>query len=217
MSWLSDFFHGGKDPSKAAQKYLDQIPGQAHQGYDQYANQGHQADTDLWARFSEMLNNPNKLYDTFASGYKPSEAYQQRSKELTTAVNNAAGAGGIGGTPAHQAEIGKGIEGLLSKDQGDYIDKIAGIFGQGLSGEQGVSNRGYDATKSLTDILTQALSEQGGLAYKGQESRNAAQQALVKSLMQFLQQGAGAAAQGMSGGAGGAGAGGAAGGASFFA
>ena len=208
MSWLGDFFSGGKDPYKAAAPYLDQIPGQAHQSFDPYIAQGKTADTDLWARFSDMLNNPNKLYDKMAEGYKPSDDYQFKSKEMSQNLSNAAAAGGISGTPYHQEQQGKLTDELLSGDRNDYLQKIMGIFNTGLQGEQGVSNRGWDANKTLTDFLTQALEEKGQLAFKGTDLQNQNRSALVNNFLKYISGGAGAVAQGMGGAGGGMGGGG---------
>ena len=78
-----------------------------------------------------------------------------------------------------------------------------GIFDQGKEGEQHTSDRGYDASKSLADMLAEALSEQGGLAYKGAENKNAQQSALINSIMQYIQNNIGQSGKLLSGGMGG--------------
>ncbi len=203
MGWLHDFFHGGKDPSEAAKKYLDQIPGTGHDIYDPYRKQGQTADTELWSKFTQMLNDPQGFHDNIMKGYKPSEGYQAKSQELNAQIGNAAASGGIAGTPYHQEQQGKATNALLSQDQNDYYKQIMGIFDQGKEGEQHTSDRGYDASKSLADMLAEALSEQGGLAYKGAENKNAQQSALINSIMQYIQNNIGQSGKLLSGGMGG--------------
>ena len=40
MSWLSDFFKGGKNPADSAMPFLNQIPGMEKQYYDPFINYG---------------------------------------------------------------------------------------------------------------------------------------------------------------------------------
>lgn len=180
--------HGSSED--AANKYLNQIPGTVTGRLDPYAQQGGMADKDLWGRYSQMLNNPNELYDKFASSYKPSEAYQFKNKEMSDNLRNAAASGGQTGTPYHQEEQGKLTQGLLSQDQDAYINKLMGIFGQGLSGEQGVSERGFNANKDITDYLANVLGQQGQLAFRGQEGKNASQDALRNAFFSMMSKGA---------------------------
>jgi hypothetical protein len=53
-----------------------------------------------------------------------------------------------------------------------FLQNVLGVFGTGLSGEEGIANRGFDASKSLTDLLGGALNQQGGLAFQDQQQKN---------------------------------------------
>jgi len=59
MSILSKLFGGGgKNPMDAANQYLNQIPGVAHQGYDDYINQGKDASGKTKSQYEDMMNDP---------------------------------------------------------------------------------------------------------------------------------------------------------------
>ena len=53
-----------------------------------------------------------------------------------------------------------------------FLKNVLGVFNTGLEGEEGIAGRGFDASKSLTDLLGGALNQQGGLAYKNQVDKN---------------------------------------------
>jgi len=174
MSLLSGLFGGGsKDsPSRAANKYLDQIPGVAHQGYDPYVNEGRDASGKTKSAYEEMMNDPTGFINKLMGGYKESEGYQYQKENLTKDLGNAAAAGGIAGTPYDQMQQGEGIQKLLSADMQQFLQNALGRYDTGLQGEQGIANRGYDATGKLTDTLGGALNQQGGLAFQDQQQKN---------------------------------------------
>lgn len=193
MSILSKIFGGGhnRSPADAANKYLNQIPGVAHQGYDPYIQQGKEADTALNGQYSSMTQDPQAFIDNLMKNYQTSEGYNFQKNALTKDLGNAAAAGGVAGTPLDQMNQGQAIQGLLSQDQQQYLQNALGVFGQGQAGQQGVSNRGYSATGSLTDTLGNALNQQGGLAFQGQTQKNSDRNAMIQSLIKALGVGAG--------------------------
>ena len=87
-------------------------------------------------------------------------------------MGNTAAAGGIAGTPLDQMNQAEGIQGLMSKDMQQYLQNALGVFNTGLSGEEGVATRGYDASGKLTDAVGGALNQQGGLAFQDAQQKN---------------------------------------------
>lgn len=172
MSWLSNLFGGDKNPMGEANKYLDQIPGVAHKGYDPYVTAGLDASGKTKSTYEDLMNDPTAFINKLMEGYKPSEGYNFQKEQLQKELGNTAAAGGIAGTPQDQMNQGQGIQKLLSGDMQDFLKNVLGVFNTGLQGEEGIAGRGFDATKNLTDILGGALNQQGELAYKNAADQN---------------------------------------------
>lgn len=191
MSWLSELFHGGKNPANAAKPYLDQIPGVGHGAYDPYIQQGKDATGMLSEQFKRMMSDPQGFLAEIQSGYKPSDAYKFKSGELQKGMGAAAAAGGLAGTGYHQQQYGEQADQLLSGDMQQYLNNVLGINKSGTEGEQGFADKGFESSKALADLLGGGLDQQAGLAFKGQDSQNANKQALFSALAKLLGQGAG--------------------------
>lgn len=172
MSLLNDLFGGGKSPMGAANNYLNQIPGVAHQGYDSYINDGKDAGARTKSMYEGLMNDPTAFINKLMEGYKESEGYKYQKDQLTKDMSNTAAAGGVAGTPMDQVNQAGQIQGLLGKDMQQFLGNVLGVFNTGLQGEQGVADRGYDATGRLTDTLGNALNQQGGLAFQDQQQKN---------------------------------------------
>lgn len=174
MSWLSKLFGGGGDnsPMNAANQYLNQIPGVAHQGYDPYVNAGLDASGKTKSQYEDLMGDPTAFLNKLMEGYKPSEGYQFQKDQLGKEMRNTAAAGGIAGTPQDQLNQAEGIQGLLGKDMQQFLANALGIYRTGLEGEEGIAGRGFDASGKLTDALGGALNQQGGLAFQDQQQKN---------------------------------------------
>lgn len=173
MSWLTEAFRGGKNPADAAMPYLDKIPGATKPYYEPYINQGMDANKLLMEQYGKLLGNPNDLYNQFASGYKQSPGYQTRLNEALQGATNAAAAGGMAGSLAHQQNAAQTATDMSSQDFENYLNHILGLYGTGLSGEQGLGQQGFQASLGYGDLLGSNLAQQGGLAYQGQAAQNA--------------------------------------------
>jgi len=172
MSWLNKLFGGGDNPMGSANQYLNQIPGVAHQGYDDYINQGKEAGGNTKSQYEDMMNDPTGFINKLMGGYKESEGYQFQKDQLTKELGNTAAAGGIAGTPQDQMNQGAGVQKLLSQDMQQFLQNVLGRYDKGLAGEEGIATRGYDASGKLTDTLGNALNQQGELAYKNTVDKN---------------------------------------------
>jgi hypothetical protein len=172
MSWLSKLFGGNDSPMDSANKYLDQIPGVGHQGYDEYINQGKDASGKTKTAYEDMLNDPTGFINKLMEGYKPSEGYNYQKEQLQKELGNTAAAGGIAGTPLDQENQGTQIQKLLSGDMQQFLTNVLGRYDTGLKGEEGIAGRGFDASKQLTDLLGGSLNQQGGLAFQDQQQKN---------------------------------------------
>jgi hypothetical protein len=169
------FGMGQKNPSDAAMGYYNQVPGTLKPYYDPYINAGHGALNTLQGQYQNLLGDPGALMNKLSSGYKASPGYQYNVDEATRGANQAAAAGGMVGSPAEQAQLGKSISGMASQDYNSYLSNVLGLYGQGLSGTQGINQMGYNASNELAQSLANSLMNQGNLAYSGQANQNQSQ------------------------------------------
>lgn len=174
MSILSKLFGGGdkNSPMNAANQYLSQIPNVGHEGYDPYVNAGLDASGRTKSKYEELMDDPTAFINKLMEGYKPSEGYQFQKDQLTKELGNTAAAGGVAGTPMDQMNQAQGIQGLLGKDMQQFLENVFSTFKTGLSGEETVAGRGFDASKQLTDFLGNNLTQQGGLAFNDARQKN---------------------------------------------
>lgn len=193
MSILDSIFGGKKeDPMKEANKYLGQIPGVAHQGYDPYVNAGQDASGRTKSTYESLMSDPSAFINSLMKNYQPSEGYQFQKGQLMKDMGNTAAAGGIAGTPLDQMNQAEGAQGLLSKDMQQFLQNVLGVFNTGLGGEEGIATRGYDASGKLTDAVGSSLNQQGGLAFQNAQQNNSDRGTWIQNLAKALGAGAGA-------------------------
>lgn len=196
MSWLSKIFGGGQNPADAARPYLDQIPGQLHEYYDPYVQQGQDAQSQLSGQYDQLMNDPTGFINALMGDYKPSEGYQYQLDQGLGAMRNSAASGGFSGTGYDQQQQAQYLQGLLGKDQQQFLQNALGAYGIGMQGEQDFYNKGYGASLGLGDSLANALQQQAGLEYKGVANQNAQNSALRNAIIKGL----GTAVGGIAGG-----------------
>lgn len=165
------FGHPG-NPSKEANKYLNQVPGQLHPYYDPYVEAGRQALPTLQEQFSSLLNNPSDLLSSIGGNFQQSPGYQWNLDQAMQAQNNAAAAGGYVGTPQHQQQAATVASGLANQDYYNYIDRAMQNYMTGLEGTSGINQMGYGAGADLSQMLSSLLMNQGQLAYENQAAKN---------------------------------------------
>jgi hypothetical protein len=174
-----------KNPADAAAPYLNQIAPMAKENLGPWQQQGQQAQQNNQQQYNQMSQNPADFYEQLRSTYTPSNGFQFRQDQAMKAAQGSAAAGGRTSTPANEAAQIKLVNDLLGEDEGAYLDRLFGITGMGLQGNEQIANRGFGASSDLTNILGSTLGTQGGLAYKGQENKNASNAALLKLLTQL--------------------------------
>jgi hypothetical protein len=164
------FGNKGKKPGDAANKYLDQIQGQTSPFYKPYQDAGQGALNTLQGQYGDLLNG-NKQ-NQLGENFKESPGYQYQLKQALQGGNNAAAAGGMLGTPQHTEQNQALATDLASQDYNNYIKNQMGLYGQGLSGEEGLNKQGFDANKSMADQLAQILGQKAQNAYSDQAGEN---------------------------------------------
>ena len=81
MSILSSLFGKRVNPMDAASQYADQIPGEAHKGYDPYINQGREASEKTNGMYDKLMDDPQAFIDSLMKNYQTSDAYKYQSKK----------------------------------------------------------------------------------------------------------------------------------------
>ena len=183
MSWLSDFFSGGKNPANAAMPYLNQIPGMEHQAYDPYISRGNEAYNIFNPEFSEMGKDPAAYLEKIMGKYEPSKAYQLSRDEALRAAGNSAAAGGMRGSINDINNQARITDSLLGQDMQNWLNNVLGIQKEGMGGLTHLFDTGFSATQGLTGDLANVLGTQAGLAFQGQANQNQSRADLLKALL----------------------------------
>lgn len=173
MSWFNNLFGGGSDnPADKAMPYLDKIPGATNPYHQPFFNAGTAALPGLQEQYGKLLSDPGGFSNNIGAGYKESPGFKFALQQALEAGNHASAAGGMAGTPAHQYQAMQDATGLANQDYNHWFDRTIGLYGAGLSGQQGLAGMGQQAGNSMADMIAQTLAQQGNLAFRGQEEEN---------------------------------------------
>lgn len=164
--------HEGENPADKAMGYLNKIPGSVSPYYNPWIGPATGMMPGINDLYSRMRENPGEFFNKISAGYTQSPGYQKALREALGGIENAQAAGGMAGSAQHQQLAGQEAADIASKDFQQYINNILGIEGMGLQGGENTLNRGFDASKSLADILGTNLANQGNVAAKGQDWEN---------------------------------------------
>ncbi len=164
----------GRNPSDIANQELNKIPGQTKQYYDPYMQAGQGALGSLQNQYADLLggNTQNKLGES----YKESPGYQRALQQALQGGSAAAAQGGLLGTPAHQEQNMELASGIASKDYNNYLQNQIGLFGQGLQGQQGLNQMGFNANTDFGNLLANIQQQKAGYGYQGQNAQNQSRQ-----------------------------------------
>jgi len=186
-----DMLFGHNDPSKDANRYMDQIPGVADKYFNPFIKSGQQAGEKLQGQYDKMMD-PTAFMDEIMGKYKMSKGAEYQRDQLGQGISATAAAGGIAGTPDHQRQFGEMSEGIMSQDMHQYLMDALGIHAGALSGEQDIYGKGFNASGSAADMIGGNLASQGTMAYQQANQKNMDRNAMRNALMKALAQGAGA-------------------------
>lgn len=179
------------DPSADANKYLSQIPNVGKQYYNPYIEEGKGAGNLLKGEYGKLMM-PTSFIDDLMKNYSLSKGAQYERNELGRGIGATAAAGGFAGTPEHQKSYADMADKIMSRDMQQYLQNALGVYGMGLSGQQDIYNKGYNASSSLADMIGGTLGSQAGLGFKAASDRNADRQAFFNAIAKALSTGAGA-------------------------
>lgn len=160
------------NPADSAMPYLEQIPGQITPYYNPYIQQGQNAYNQSQPVYNQMVSNPQDYYNNIMSGYTPSAQYQYNLQQGLDTQKATAASGGFAGTTFDQANQAAIQQGLLSQDEQNYYNNVAGAQRYGLGANMDYYNQGYNASNTLANSLGQNLAAEAGLQYQGTAFQN---------------------------------------------
>jgi hypothetical protein len=169
------FAGGGHDPYQAAAGYFDKIPSTIQPYFQPYINAGQQALPQLQSHYGNLLNDPTHMMNQIGAGYQQSPGYQFQMNQGMNAVNNAAAAGGMLGTPSHEFDAASMASGLANQDYYNYINHGLQQYQTGLAGTENLNQTGYNASDNLAGALANNLMTQGNMRFSGAAAQNQSQ------------------------------------------
>ena len=171
MSWFSKLLFG-KNPADKAMPYLDQIPGQTNQYMDPFFQAGKGALPGLQEQYGNLLKDPGALMNHIGQSYQQSPGLNFAIQQAMQGAGHAAAAGGMAGSPQHEQQNMQMSSDIASQDYNNWMNKALGLYGSGLSGQQGMAGMGQQAGQSMADMIAQTLAQKGNLAFQGQSQKN---------------------------------------------
>ena len=183
-------FLGNNDYEKDTNNILNQIPGELRQYLMPYINAGKGAMGKATGEYDKLISDPNEIINRLGAGYKQSPGYEFRLNQGENAINNAAAAGGMVGTGQHQQQAGELAENLAGEDFYNFLNKVLGLYGTGLQGEQGITELGAGASGSLANSLANILKTQAQLKYQSGLNENQQNSDLFSSIGSIFSKGA---------------------------
>jgi hypothetical protein len=176
---ISDALFGDpKTGANAANPYMEEAMAELRKYMQPYVDIGMGVAPGLQNEYSKLMNDPAAMLEYFMSGYEPSKEYQYKQEQMGQSAANSAAAGGMRGSPLDQYNQQDITNSLLNADMQKYLGNVGGLYSQGLSGNQGLFDTGYNASNSLSSDLANILNSQGSLAYGSGLQKNKNQSAL---------------------------------------
>ncbi len=174
MGFLSSLkgFLGMKNPAEAAQPYLENLPGELNPYYQPYIDMGQRQMPGLESQYQQLMTDPASRMAEFGGSFQESPGAAYTREQALRASNQAQAAGGMLGTPQNQLLNAEISAQLANKDYYNYLDRVMGMYGQGLSGSQGLMDRGQQAGMSFADQLANIRASQANLAFAGSQAEN---------------------------------------------
>jgi len=175
-----------EEPGQAATPYLEQARQEVKDYSQPYINQGMTAQSSLNDIFKKLLENPDLIMKMLSGGYQESPGYQFNKNQGLQAIGAANAAGGMLGTPAHERQSADVASGFASRDFGDYMQRMLGLFGTGVQGTENVANRGFNASQGAAENLASLSGAQGSYAARDAGANNAARSNIFGSASNLL-------------------------------
>lgn len=132
-------------PSSNPQKDYEQSVGYMQPYYDT----GIKAMNDYYNQIGKLIQNPTGLEDQIMGKYSMSPYAQYQTNTLSNMSNNQAALAGNLGTPDSQKAMMNQEQGIVSKDQQNYLRNAMQPYEMGLQGEQFLTSSGQRAGSEM--------------------------------------------------------------------
>lgn len=142
---------------------LEKIPGFYKKYLSPFFNQGINSMGIYSKALAGMIGDPTGLEDNIMSHYSESPYAQYQTKNVTDQLNRAAAIGGEVGTPNEQADMAGRVQGVVSKDQQDYLHNAMQPYETALSGEGHLTDLGYNAGNNIAKMYGNLYSNEAGM------------------------------------------------------
>lgn len=169
---LYDMFGHHKNPADGAINELDQIPGKVKPYYDPYMTAGKDSLDKLKGEYDTLTSNPGGKYNDLVSGYKQSPGYANTLREALGASDAGAARGGSLGSAMHQQNNAEVAGNVADKDFENYVKNVLGLYGTGITGNEGIEKQGYDASTGYGNLVGNVGGQKGAYRYMGDVSTN---------------------------------------------
>jgi len=127
---------------------------------------GEAATPMLQQQYAGLTQHPGAEYNQLASGFQTSPGYEFQREQAVRAANESAAAGGMGGTPQAQVGAMGAASQLANKNFQEYMNRVQGLYGTGLSGLGQEEQRGMEAARGIGGLEAQ------GAQYHDQQMSN---------------------------------------------
>lgn len=171
-----------KNPADVASQNLSNLPPFLQMLFQNIGNRGEQSAGTLMDQYNKLINDPSSILSSLGKNYQQSPGYQFNKDQALSAASNAAAAGGMLGSPAHQQNAMDVATNLASKDYNDYLKNALGLFGTGLGGLEGFNQKGFQATEDFAKMIQDYFNSNAQLAYEGQAAKNQKNSDLLNKL-----------------------------------
>jgi hypothetical protein len=146
---------GGSSGYGAIQGQLQQAMNQLNQNYSQGRDAltpWQQAGMNQLPGYQQNLDqgqDPFHFMNQIGQNYQQSQSAKNNINAMTSAMNNAAAASGIAGTPAAQLALAGKVNDISNADQQQYFNNIYGLKNQYMQGADSMMNRGFGASQGI--------------------------------------------------------------------
>lgn len=169
---LAGLFGGGKNPADVANGYINQIPGQTQSHYQPWEDAGRNQLGSLGEQYNQGMNDPGGKLNDIGSHFQQSPGFKFALEQALQGGNHAAAAGGMAGSPAHEQANMQMSTDMASQDYNNWLKQATGLYGNAMTGAQGMANQGQQAGQSQANTIAQTLAQQGQYGYEGQAGKN---------------------------------------------
>ncbi len=164
--------YGWNNPARGAEDWMGQIPGQISKYMDPYINAGQEAYPGLKDQYGRLISNPGQRMNEIGSEYHQSPGFKFALEQALQGAGHAAAAGGMAGSPQHEQQNMAIGTNLANQDYNAWLQNALGMYGTGLSGQQGIYNTGARTGMAAGEDMASYLANRAKIEYERQNAEN---------------------------------------------